>query len=287
MNLDWLMPLIGAIGACIAFFFSKPKRLWLVFIAVFCLTFAASWDASNKYRDLQTKREIRNSVHKKLIKSTDSFLDFLSEMIFCSSGGYLPRTEDEFFSSQIASMICKELNISLPDPLNISEETWRNLIHHVFKRYENVLRSSLDKSALFLDSDLIKAIDDVSSCYLLRIGKQLNFLYQVDKELGIEREPVLCWGFEPLVEESLSQIHTLFLILKKYEKEVEFTPTRDWLVFPQPHLKEYFGKSRFSPADLKAWREKHPDSPGPAKFGAGNPNKQCDSCKQQSNKPIK
>lgn len=287
MNIDWLIPLVSAIGACIAFFFSKPKRLWLVFIAVFCVTFAASYDAVNKYRDLQTKREIRNSVHKKLIKSTDGFLDFLSDMIFCSSGGYLPHTEDEFFSSQIALMICRELNISLPAPFNISEEIWRNRIHYVFKNYENVLRSSLDKSALFLDSDLIKAIDDVSSCYLLRIGKQLNFIYQVDKKYGWEREPVLCWGLEPLVEESLSQIHTLFLILKKYEKEVEFTPNRDWLIFPLPHLKEYLGKSRFSPTDLKAWREKHPGSPGPAKFGAGNPNKQPDRCKQQDNKPIK
>ena len=272
MNIDWLIPLVSAIGACIAFFLSKPKRLWLVFIAVFCLTFAASWDASNKYRDLQTKREVRNSIHRKLIKNTDSFLDFLSDMIFRSSGGNLPHTEDEFFSSQVALMICRELNISLPAPV-LPEQTWCNRIHDVFKNYKTVLRSSLDNSAMFLDSDLVKAIDAVSSCHLLGVSERFIISYQVDKRLGIERAPILCWGLEPLVEESLSQIHTLFSILKKYEKEIEFIPTRDWLVFPLPHQKKYLGESRFFPADLKAWREKHPGSPGPAKFGAGNPNK--------------
>jgi hypothetical protein len=217
-------------------------------------------------------REVRNSIHKELIQNTDSFLDFLSVMIFRSSGGKLPHTENDFFSSPVALMICRELDISLPAPV-LPEQTWRNRIHDIFKNYKTVLRSSLKNSAIHLDSDLIKAIDAVSNCALLGIGEQLIISYQVEQRYGLERAPILCWGLEPLVEESLSQIYTLFSILKKYEKEIKFTPTRDWLVFPLPHQKKYLGKSRFSPASLKAWREKHPGSPGPASFGAGNPNK--------------
>ena len=98
MTLEWIIPLVSAIGACVAFFLSKPERVWFTFVAIFCVVLAGGWEASRVYSDLKAKHELQVSIERRLIGKTDSLLDFLSDMVLYASDGWLPKTEADFFS---------------------------------------------------------------------------------------------------------------------------------------------------------------------------------------------
>lgn len=270
-KLEWLIPLIGAVGACVAFFLAKPERTRLAVVAVVIVVTVGAWEASRRFYDLQTKYAAQTAVHRRLIRQTNSFLNFISEMIFRASDGWLPKTEEQFFSQRSAELICRELNISRPAPV-MPPQLWRDRINIVFRDYQQGMQSIFDQYALVLDAELVQSLDKVATSHLFRIGMSATLTHRSDLEMKINRPPLLCWGLEPLVTESLANLYTLYRFLQSQEKDSGFSPNRQWLVFPLQRQKHLLGESRFSPADLKSWREQYPSSPGP-RFGRGSPNK--------------
>lgn len=272
MSLEWIIPLISAIGACVAFFLSKPERLWFTYLAIFCVVFAGGWEASRVHSDLKAKHELQASIERRLIRQTDSLLDFISDMVLYASGGWLPKTEEEFFSSTTARLICSEMDISTPASV-VPAQPWGGRIYKVFRDYKETIRTTLDQHAIILDSELITVLDEVDRTQLLNSGVSTLRVARADSQIGVRRPPLLCWGLEPLVEESLDSLLRLFRILKEREEDAGFSPNRQWLVFPENLKKKFLGESRFSLEDLQDWQKRYPNSPGPANFGRGDPRK--------------
>jgi len=272
MSLDWLIPLASAVAGCIAFWLSKPDRRWLAAVGTLLVAGSATREAVRVRSEMTTAYETRSVVHRQLISKTDSILDSISQMLLQASDGWLPNTEAEFFSSRTADLICNHLNISKQAPV-LPRQDWRARIHDVFSDYKKTLRSTLEQTPLVLEADLVRAIDKVAESTLLDIGIQMRGVANGDRERGIERAPLLCWGLEPLVEDSLIGMRKLFILLRDRENAADFAPNRQWLVFPPAYRDQRIGKSRFGEADLAEWRRQHPDAPGPSKFGRGAPNK--------------
>jgi hypothetical protein len=105
MNLEWVSPLLAAAAGCLGLFLSRPERRWIAAFTAAVILTTGAWEASRKYTELKTEQAARERVYRTLIGKTHGFLDFVSEMIFRGSDGWLPKTEDEFFSSHSATII--------------------------------------------------------------------------------------------------------------------------------------------------------------------------------------
>ena len=72
-------------------------------------------------------------------------------MIYFSSDGWLPKTEDEFFSLKSADIICNHLNLDKIAPV-LPERTWRRLIPQKAAEYKENLSKLLADYSQIMDA---------------------------------------------------------------------------------------------------------------------------------------
>lgn len=274
--MTWPIPLIAAAIALLTLFLSKPERKKLAWVTALVIVSYGTWQARGDYSDERTKVELQRRVYTKLSGGTNSFLDVLSAMIISSSDGWLPQNEEEFFSPRVARMLCSQLNTKKETDL-ASHRSFDRWFSESAKRYRQILVSMLAEHSSALDADFVKAISDVERSVLLQIGEQrqdvLVTQQRWQEQHGIESPPLLCWGLDPLVEDSLVSLRQLFMQVEEGAERFQITRDRDWLKFPDHYERRFLGTHRFSPEDLKKWQAAHPKSAGPAMFGAGDPSK--------------
>ena len=99
--MEWIFIIITALGACLSLFLSKPERPILAWITGVLILLPTGWQAYEAFQEGKTSRELEKQLTIRLSSDTGRFLDLTRDMIFFSSNGWLPRTEDEFFSLDI------------------------------------------------------------------------------------------------------------------------------------------------------------------------------------------
>ncbi len=270
--MNWIVPFISAVAAILLLYLSEPKRRKLAFITAILIIIPFGWQAYKEYTAEETLRERQIIAIKKLSGHTDGFLNIISDIIFKATDGWLPKNEEEFFSAKTADLICRELNIDKAAPI-FPEITWRKLIAKETQGYKVALGEIMKGYGTELDAEIVNRISAVEGSILLSYPKNTVSSPKIDSLLGVKRPPLLCWGLEPLVADSLKEIFSLYEVIIKTEEDLKIVKHRDWLKFPIPHDRYKIGEDRFGPEDLKAWYKKYPNSPGPITFSKGSPDK--------------
>jgi hypothetical protein len=121
-----------------------------------------------------------------------------------------------------------------------------------------------------MDPEFLNNLDKLSQSGILTLGDSSITTAQWDRQNN--RPPLLCWGLELLMADFLVDLRTVYFSLKAREQEVGYTAVHQWLIYP-PHQTHLKGESHFSATDLKEWKKKYPNSPGPITLRRGNPNK--------------
>ena len=70
--------------------------------------------------------------------------------------------------------------------------------------------------------------------------------------------PLLCWGLEPKIGESLQILHVLYNEVNKLAKEMELPHKNTWLKFSDN--KNMLGIDRFDDDAIANWKKEHPDT---------------------------
>lgn len=229
------------------------------------------WQAWTEHTTEKIKKETQIHFIRKIAGTTDSFLDLISDMIFYGSDGWLPTNENEFFSQRTANLICNELNIDIPLPTY--EGPARQNIAYIAKQYRDTLSQALSESYGALEIETLQKVHAVESKnYLISIMEQTPAVHQFTNQHKLEMAPLLCWGMEPSIEQSLQDLMALTEEIKKEEKRLGITKKREWLVFQKDH--SHLGDNRFTPEALKEWRGEHPSGLPPMIMHEGRLNKQ-------------
>jgi hypothetical protein len=223
-----LLLLVGTIGATISAWNSSLARLAL---------------QEHAYKELET--------------STRSLVGLVSQIIVYSSDGWLPSSENEFFSSRTALLVCSYLNIDAPAPV-LPDRNWLTWIAERTKEAHDQYTSVLSAHGSLLDQEIIRALTPVIGSYVLkRLPSDQSAGKIVDRQKGWQRPPLLCpGGGDEMMEKFLSQLRTLDTVLRNR------TGSKPYPMPSKSHnLQNRLGKSRFSPDDLAQWRRDHPYAP--------------------------
>lgn len=267
----WIL-IISVIVALLTLYLSKPEKKKLAWVTVLLILLMGVLQIYTAINELGIRHEVELYVFEELTRETDRYFDVLSYAIVYGTDGWLPKSAEEVFSRKAAHIISYKLNIETEAPA-LPKTTWREYIGHKSKSYREVLRNILDSYANQLDKKLIKTIKTVEQAPLLSIAEQRVQMYQVDEAKDIHRPPLLCWGLESLVEDSLNNFHELYVELLKKEAALGIKRNHEWLRFPREKLNKLIGKSRFDENSLEEWNKKYPNAPGRASMGSFDPNK--------------
>ena len=267
-----LILIISLIVALFTLYLSKPEKKKLALITglfIFLMGILQIYIVINESR---TRHEVELYVFEELIGETDKYLDVLSYAIVYGSDGWLPKSAEEFFSRKAANIISYELNIETAAPI-IPEMTWREYIGNKSKNYREVIENILNNYSSQLDQKLIKTVKTVKQSPLLPIAEQRIKIYKWDMAKNINRPPLLCWGLESLVEDSLNNFYELHLELLKKQAALGINKNHEWLRFPREKLDKFIGTSRFDKNSLEEWKKRYPNAPGKSMSGSFDPNK--------------
>jgi hypothetical protein len=174
-------------------------------------------------------------------------------MIVESSDNWLPNTEEDFFSSRTASLICKHLNIESKAPI-LPERTWISWLDQKTKEIKKGFSNVISEHGDELSAELLQKIQKViDSFFLVYIPQRAN-LYHIDRQKGYQRPPVLLCSDEWL--ESLHDLRTL------YNTIIQINNSKPYPMPTQHHnLEDRLGKSRFSEDNYTRWVSEHPHAP--------------------------
>ena len=268
----FLVLVISVIVALFTLCLSKPENKKLAWITGTLILIIGVLQIYIGIKELRARHEVELYVVEELIRETDNYFDVLSYAIVYGTDSWLPETSEDFFSKKVANIISYELNIETEAPI-FPKMTWREYIGNRSKSYREVLRNILDSHSSQLDKKLIKTIKTIERAPLLSIAEQRIQIYQFDMVENIHRPPLLCWGLESLVEDSLNDFHYLYLELLKKETAFGIKKNHEWLRFPREKLNKFISKSRFDKNNLEEWRKKYCNLPGRFSFGDFDPNK--------------
>ena len=267
-----LILVISVIVALLTLYLSKPEKKKLALVTCLLIFLMGALQIYIVINESGTRLEVELYVFEELTRETDKYFDVLSYAIVYGTDGWLPENAKEFFSKKVSNIVSYELNIETEAPV-YPKMTWREYIGNKSKSYREVLRNILDSHSSHLDKKLIKTIKAVEQAPLLSIAEQRIQVYQFDMAKDIHRPPLLCWGLESLVEDSLNDFHELYIELLKKEAALGINKNHEWLRFPREQLNKFISKSRFDKNSLEEWRKRYPNAPGSASTGSFDPNK--------------
>ncbi|MBI3662780.1 MAG: hypothetical protein HY234_06995 [Acidobacteria bacterium] len=270
---DWMIPIISAVAAALGVLRSKPSNRAWARASVVLILVIGTWQAYREYSSGLTKIQLRRRAYQNLVSETAGFASHLSEFVVRSSDGWLPRNDADLFSARTAQMVCSELDITKNAPV-IPRTSLLNWALDRNRSFSLAIHRALTEDSAALDAELVRILSKVERTLYLQFAKQRLQLISLDQSRNIERPPLMCWGLEPLAAESFSDFLALIVQLKKQQKTLQLEwPEADWLKFPDHYRQQFLGIGRFSPEDLQKWRAEHPNNPGPAIYGTGDPNK--------------
>jgi hypothetical protein len=255
--MNWIILIISGLIIILMFLLSAPKHRVMTVVTLCLIGVSTAWQTYDSYTEERANKQIRSFVCKKLIVADNRFFSVLSDAIYRSSDGWLPINESEFFSERAANQICQRLNLGKFAPVE-PEATWRNRLGTSCRDYRNTLNDILANYGSKLEPDLIKAVASAEQTTFLHLSEQMMLLPQVDREFGVVRPPLLCWGLEPKISESLNVFHILHNEINKLANELKLPHENTWLKFSEN--KDALGIDRFDDKAIANWEKEHPST---------------------------
>lgn len=246
--MNWSLPLIAGLAASLSLFLSKPEKRILAWITVCLVLLPSGWQAHDTYQREKTDSELKKHLTIKISRQTSSFLVLLRDMIYFSSDGWLPKSEDEFFSLKSADLICNYLNLNNIAPV-LPERTWRRWIPQQTSEYKEGLNELLVDFSKIMDADLINRIATAERSPLLGVYTRYLIIQEpIDKKLGVTRPPLFLPGGETNIEKELKMIQRLYQEVRDLEKDSDFKNNWNFLLMLSDNRwpKHLLGKDRFN-----------------------------------------
>ncbi|MBC2717776.1 MAG: hypothetical protein HF978_20935 [Desulfobacteraceae bacterium] len=245
--MNWSLSLIAGLAASLSLFLSKPEKRILAWITVCLVLIPSGWQAHDTYQREKTESELRKHLTIKISRQTRGFLVLVRDMIYFSSDGWLPKTEDEFFSFTSADLICNHLNLDKIAPV-LPERTWRRWIPKKTAEYKESLNKLLTDYSKIMGADLIEKIATAErSSFLGVYTRYLIVLEPIDKKLGVKRPPLFLPGGEKSFEKELKIIQSMYHAVRDLEKNSDFKNNWDFLRMDTSNRwpKKLLGNDRF------------------------------------------
>lgn len=252
--MTWLIPVLACAAAIVALYASHPKHRKLAHVSAAIMVFMAGWQSYASYEQWKTQRTVEKYAYSRLESATRNILGLTQQIIFQATDGWLPSTEEEFFSQHTASLFCHYLNIDKPAPV-APDRNWLVWIHQQTKEAQDEFSSVLGSYAPLLDDELLRAAIDFRQSFILAFPAKWVSLRQDDAQKGHQRPPFLCYGLENEMQKSLSQMRLFYHILWKRTGSKPFPLT---MKTSQTAL---IGSARFTDEDLRQWSVEHPYAP--------------------------
>jgi len=255
--MNWLASLLATAAAGFTLFHSKPERRGLAWLTLALMIFAGTWQAAAQFFEEQHKQEIERQAIGKLVFANNQFMDLLSEMIFASSGAWLPKTEAQFLSAPVAQLVCRELNMSAQAP-ELPAAAWWSYVARRTTAYKESLDRIRTDSGPYLDIRTLHLIDKVSQSVALAHWPEMANVHALNGERKWNLPPLLCWGLEQQIGESFAAVRELRSSVSKRAHELGVDDVHTWQHFPLPRLQSLQGRARFTPDSLAEWRRAYP-----------------------------
>ena len=239
MELSWIIPLAGGVAAAIGLFLSKPERPRWALATLILLLVTSGWQAAAEYSAARTTRALQLRAHRELVISTNRLLGLHARMHGESTDGWLPASEDEFFSSRLVESICLNLDLDAP-ALVTPSQSWGKHSAWVASGVRRTYREVLATSGPYLDSELVDAVSRIDASFLM-------LLLTMRTEYPSQPFPAnLCLGVEEQVNEAVPHLRRVYHLLNKRESLNGLSVTDPWLDFANPTYDSIMGRSRFS-----------------------------------------
>jgi hypothetical protein len=244
--MEWVIPVITGVAAITTLFLSRPERTIVAWIAVVLIVITAGWQAYTVYQQERTKAEISAHAYKSLAYGTQHFLTVVRDMIFYSTDGWLPSSEEEFFSRKTAEVVCGSLNIDASAPI-LPERPWRQWIVQSAREYKKTLNEVLQYYAQTLPPELVKNISSVANSTLFFGTIPLMEMQVTDRKLGVRRAPLLCNGAESVIAEDLIKLRALYKDIRQDSKNSQILSGPDLFDMVQSKRwpRHLMGRDRF------------------------------------------
>jgi hypothetical protein len=209
----------------------------------------------------KTTEAIQAYVYNSLSAHNHSYLSMLGRMMGEATDGWLPQTQEEFFSRRAVNLICHNLNIDGEAPV-IPKRPWYQFLQQQTKDYEDALAKLFGNHGAQMPPSLIRSISTVLISTLLWwpgsviTSKQADrAMQEFNKAYKINRPPVLCLGLEQEIEKSFAALVGLLEQTTIGEKQFSLTPR----IKDKQYLRVLKGGTfrrggnRFQQSDLDKW----------------------------------
>jgi hypothetical protein len=255
IDLEWLIPVVAGLAALGALYASQPQNRRLAHVSAFLMVFIAGWQGYSSYKNWETQGTVAKYAHSRLYAATYSLVEMFHRMTVEASDGWLPSIDDELFSAQAAKLVCQNLNLDAQAPV-VPERSWLVRIHQQTRDSKEEFDSVLNSYAPLLDDNLLKSAINLRRSFLLNFPAQWVLRRQIDANKGYERPPLLCFGIETLMQESLQELRSLYqtILDRSASKAFSYAETNAQFMAST-------GAARFSDQDLATWMQDHPFAP--------------------------
>lgn len=238
MSITWLLPILGAVAAAVSLFLSRPERPRWAYAALVLLLLTAGWQAANEHAVQRTTLALQQRAHSKLIGATNQILNVLRHLIAASSDGWVPENEAQFLSERSIAGICDHLDIDILAMTIPTQPLWRWAGTEVLKA-QNTYRQVLADSGLYLDAELIEAVNAVES------GNVLVLILSAHVTAGRQNTPdSFCAGISADVSASLPAVQHLIDVLKQRDTMDGRTIVEHWKLLGRTDLSGELGRGR-------------------------------------------
>jgi hypothetical protein len=212
-DMNWAIVLIAVSASILTLFLSKPKKTWLAIVTAILILISGTYNAYDLNQKRKAHQQLEKHIYSQLSTITAQILGIVGDMVFFASDGWLPNSENDFFSLRTATIICNHLDLDSKAPV-MPEVTWRNLIYNQAKKNRTELEQIIKDYSNDLDSNLINIISRVSNTNFLKAFPGLcspdsKLLYERYAEKKLENN-LLCYGFEKDVANDLLLFRELY-----------------------------------------------------------------------------
>jgi hypothetical protein len=268
LGLVWFAAAAGALGL----FLSKPERKGRAWTAAICILLAAVVQTRDWYSGHRDERAMRRVAVDMLRRAVNSELELLSEIIIRGSDGWLPHSDDEFFSPRSATIICRQFDASR-EYSQRGPTSWRAHAADVNARFRHDVEDVLAHYGRWLDADTVTAAADATHAPLVGLLENALALERTTREFGRDYPPVFAVGAEDAAAGDLQVLRRLNECIVSQCRDVDLDPNQEYLRLPEAYVARRLGSHHISNAALEEWMASH-DYPGPLRIGSGDPNKQ-------------
>ena len=238
MSWSWSIPIISGVGAVIALIASKPERKIAAIIAAFFILLASAWSGILLYSKSETQNTIRQHAYKQLEDTTRNLLGVISHITIEASDGSVPDSENDFFSSNTAALICNYLDLDAKAPI-LPERSWIKYLSETTIKVEKDYDDIITKYGAQIPSDLLQSIINVKESFFVTFPRQIENLRHL--KMVVNQPKILCPGLDKNVEDSLSCIESL------YKQIWQITGSKEYPMPAREHnLDDRIGKSRIN-----------------------------------------